>query len=104
MSDISRRQFVKLAALIATSAYPGNLLAEPSPQPGEPEWIPSDPPNRPFGEAKGIFPGRVTWVRDVRATPWDGKTGKWWEEKNINQSVLDQMMARSLCGLTGAAE
>ena len=37
----------------------------------------SDTPNVPIGTAKGINPGRVTWVRDIAATPWDGKTGKW---------------------------
>lgn len=59
-------------------------------------WEPTDPPNTPMGAAQGIMPGRVTWVRDARVTPWDGKTGFWWEEGNINQPVLDAMFARSL--------
>ncbi len=66
-------------------------------------WEPSDPPNTPMGTARGIFPGRVTWVRDARVTPWDGKTGLWWEEGNINQPVLDAMFARSLNALGGEA-
>ena len=60
-------------------------------------------PNSPVGDAKGIFPGRVTWVRDVNATPWDGKTGKWWEAGNINEEALAAMFSKSVRGLTGAA-
>ncbi len=59
--------------------------------------------NQPVGTAKGIYPGRVTWVRDVRATPWDGKTGKWWEPGNINEEVLGSMYSGSLQGLTGSS-
>lgn len=65
-------------------------------------WEPSDAPNSPIGEAKGIFPGRVTWIRDLRATPWDGKTGTWWDEKGINQDVLNDMLVKSLRALTGS--
>jgi len=60
-------------------------------------------PNRPLGTAKGIYPGRVTWVRDIRATPWDGKTGKWWAQGNINEVVLATMYSKSLQGLTNAS-
>ena len=59
--------------------------------------------NQPVGSAKGIYPGRVTWVRDVRATPWDGKTGKWWESGNINEEVLASMYSKSLQGLSGSS-
>ncbi|NJD10380.1 MAG: DUF362 domain-containing protein [Gemmatimonadetes bacterium] len=64
-------------------------------------WEPSDAPNTPIGTAQGIFPGRVTWIRDVRVAPWDGKTGRWWEDGNINQPVLNDMFAKSLNALTG---
>jgi Domain of unknown function (DUF362) len=101
MPEITRRKFVQLATGSAVASCMGNMVAQQPPAPEEPLWTPSDPPNTPIGQAKGIFPGRVTWVRDVRATPWDGKTGKWWEEKNINQEVLDRMFSRSLCALTG---
>ena len=60
--------------------------------------------NEPIGTAKGIYPGRVTWVRDTTATPWDGKTGKWWEEKNINEKALAKMVSSSLKALTGEKE
>jgi len=67
-----------------------------------PKWIPATKPNAPIGKARGIFPGRVTWLRDVRATLWDGKTGRWWDEGNIDQAVLDGMFSKSLQALSGA--
>jgi Bacterial Ig domain/Domain of unknown function (DUF362)/Concanavalin A-like lectin/glucanases superfamily len=62
-----------------------------------------DAPNSPMGVAKGLFPGRVTWIRDTNATPWDGQTGFWWQDTTgINQAAVDRMMSRSLRALTGA--
>lgn len=61
-----------------------------------------DNSNKPIGIAKGIYPGRVTWIRDTTATPWDGQTGNWWFEGNINESALAKMYSRSLQSLTGA--
>ena len=62
---------------------------------------PGDPPNTPMGVGKGIFPGRVVWVRDPAATPWDGVTGHWWDDAATDQKVVDQMTARSLHSLAG---
>lgn len=59
--------------------------------------------NKPMGEAKGIFPGRVTWVRDAQVARWDGKNGQWWQDGNIDQHRLDAMYAKSLCALTGSS-
>jgi hypothetical protein len=62
-----------------------------------------DPPNSPMGVAKGIYPGRVTWIRDTNATPWDGKAGYWWQDTTgINQDAVDRMTSLSLEALTGA--
>lgn len=55
----------------------------------------------PIGQGKGIYPGRVTWIRDTEAARWDGN-GLWWDEANIDQVRLDSMYAKSLCALTGA--
>jgi len=45
--------------------------------------------------------GRV--IRDLAATPWDGKTGNWWDEgTGISQPAVDNMMSRSLRALAGA--
>jgi hypothetical protein len=83
-----------------------SILAQPTPPSAVPEiepaaWAPSDAPNKPIGEAKGIFPGRVTWIRDARASRWDGATGKWWEPGNIDEGVLAEMFSKSIRGLTG---
>ncbi|MDP4091160.1 MAG: carbohydrate-binding protein, partial [Bacillota bacterium] len=60
-----------------------------------------DPPNSPIGIGKGIFPGRVTWVRNLNAATWDGSTGYWWESKNTNQALVDGMVSDSVQALTG---
>ncbi len=61
-----------------------------------------DPPNSPVGTAKGILPGRVTWMRDTNATPWNGRTGYWWQDTNgVNQAAVDRMISWNLRALTG---
>ncbi|MCM1312788.1 MAG: DUF362 domain-containing protein [Bacteroides sp.] len=59
-------------------------------------------PNSPMGEAKGIYPGRVTFIHNKDAARWDGTTGHWWDEGNIDTEILDGMYDKSLCGLTGS--
>lgn len=55
-----------------------------------------------IGQGKGIFPGRVTWIRDLDATRWNGRDGHWWDEASIDQTALNSMFDRSLCALTGS--
>lgn len=55
-----------------------------------------------IGEGKGIFPGRVTWIRDTNATRWNGRDGNWWDDASIDQDVLDSMFDASILSLTGA--
>jgi uncharacterized protein (DUF362 family) len=56
----------------------------------------------PIGEAKGANPGRVVWVHDSNATNWGGLgDGHWWENNHTIQTVVDQMMSRSLRELSG---
>lgn len=57
--------------------------------------------NKPSGDAKGIFPGRVTWVHDPEVARWNGVDGHWWDDGNIDQAHLDVMYAKSLCALSG---
>jgi len=64
-------------------------------------FIPAEPPNSPMGVAKGIYPGRVVWVREPDATRWDGSTGKWWDDNNTNQDVVDYMVSKTIQTLTG---
>jgi len=81
-------------------------------------------PNHPIGVAKGIFPGRVTWVYDRNATNWDGvevpSTGNkntdgnlrgYWGTSSVaggdltgtftNQTEVNHMFSQNLQWLTG---
>jgi len=64
-------------------------------------FIPAEPPNSPMGVAKGIYPGRVVWIRDPDATSWDGSTGKWWDDNNTSQDIVDYMVSKAIQTLTG---
>ncbi len=67
---------------------------------GDSLFVPTDPPNTPMGIARGIFPGRVVWVRDSTAAHWNGITGNWWSDVNTNQTAVDSMLSKSLRALT----
>jgi hypothetical protein len=104
-----RRMFLKsLAAAPAAGLvrFPCGVVAEALAQPrgsmapAQP-FQPSDGANNPVGEAQGIHPGRVTWVRDPKATSWDGATGQWWEDACNDQGAVDRMTSRVLQDLTG---
>jgi hypothetical protein len=69
--------------------------------PSEP-FKPTDNVNSPIGAGKGIFPGRVVWVRDAGATTWDGVTGHWWDDVNNNQKAVNGMASRLVRNLTGS--
>jgi len=64
-------------------------------------FTPSDPPNNPLGVARGINPGRVVWVHDANSVSWDGRSGAWWDEGNVHQPVVNEMVSKSICWLTG---
>lgn len=64
-------------------------------------FVPIDPPNSPVGVGKGICPGRVVWVHDPSATAWDGVTGFWWEDRNLDPHAVDSMVSRTLRTLAG---
>ncbi|NQT82765.1 DUF362 domain-containing protein [bacterium] len=91
-----------LAAICATAAvmaiwWASTMTAE---RPAEAAFTPTDSPNAPIGEGKGIYPGRVVWVHDPAATVWDGANGSWWDDDNTDQSVVDRMIAKAIRSLT----
>ena len=118
LKRMSRRDFIRSVAAdtaaigLASSLTPLSSLAQTTISPATPvaqsaptspqTWTPSDSPNQPIGAAKGIFPGRVTWVRDPAVARWDGKTGHWWDEGSIDQTALERMWSRCLQGTSGA--
>lgn len=70
------------------------------------DFVPTDPPNSPIGEAKGIFHGRVVWVHDPNATYWDPAWNErtdifFWDDDHTNQVVVEEMMSKAVCWLTG---
>ena len=61
-------------------------------------------PNLPIGVAKGLYPGRVVWAHDPKATDWEGPgQGHWWEGGHTNQSVVERMMSGAVRQLSGKA-
>ncbi|HXP40797.1 MAG TPA: hypothetical protein VN833_11015, partial [Candidatus Acidoferrales bacterium] len=79
--DMTRRQF---AMALAAATYLRPSLFEPL---------------SPSGVPRGVVPGRVTWAHDPAAVTWDG-AGSWWTDAHNDQSVIDRMVSRSICGLT----
>ncbi|NHJ85659.1 MAG: DUF362 domain-containing protein, partial [Asgard group archaeon] len=64
------------------------------------------PGNEPVGVGKGIFPGRVVWIHNPNATNEDCSNVKkdyWYEDKNTNQWVVNNMLSEGLQKLTGAS-
>jgi uncharacterized protein (DUF362 family) len=82
---------------ILASAFAAARAAEPA------RWTPTDPPNQPIGQAKGVLPGRVVWVHDPNAAKWDGDTsrGGWFEDRFTDPAIAEQMLSKSLRLLTG---
>ena len=66
-------------------------------------FTPTESSNSPMGMAKGIYPGRVVWVRDADAANWDGSTGNWWDDSNTDQKTVDAMVSSAVRTLTGAS-
>ena len=80
--EMTRRQFA--LSIAAASSLPSSLF---------------EPALSPLGVPRGVAPGRVTWAHNPAAVTWDG-TGSWWTDDHNNQSVIDSMVSRSICGLT----
>src|SRR5574344_332151 len=57
--------------------------------------------NVPFGEGKGIFPGRVVWAHDPKATNENCNGNYWYKDENTNKAVIDNMVSLSIQQLTG---
>jgi hypothetical protein len=78
---------------IAAGQQRGGMAADP--------FKPSEGVNQPLGVGRGIHPGRVVWVRDAKATSWDGATGHWWDDANTDQKVVHGMTSRLVRNLSG---
>jgi hypothetical protein len=67
-----------------------------------PKMGPDDGPNQPFGVALGIFPGRVVWVWNPKATNPD-QTNNYTRHlpQNTNQAVVSEMVQNSVKKIGG---
>ncbi len=62
--------------------------------------------NEPIGAARGIFPGRVVWVRNPDATngQMTNKSGDFWfMDKNCPQAAVDSMLVSGIRRIAGKA-
>jgi uncharacterized protein (DUF362 family) len=113
MTHLTRRDFLKLSAIVAGTLTGQSLLNACNPRPtAEPTQLaeptkPAEPTKlaptsgNVLGVGRGIFPGRVVWVHNPRATMWDGQSDFWWNEKFTDQNLVNEMFSHSLRQLTG---
>ncbi|MBN1391310.1 MAG: SMP-30/gluconolactonase/LRE family protein, partial [Sedimentisphaerales bacterium] len=59
--------------------------------------------NSPIGNAIGVNPGRVAWIRDANATNWSGGTTAPFPYENIctDQAVVNEMFSKGIRALAG---
>ena len=100
---MDRRCFLKsLAAANAPLLWtPEASAQQKGGMPPTDPFKPTEAPNNPFGEGKGIHPGRVVWSRDAKAATWDGTSGHWWDDASTDQKAVNRMTSGLLRSLTG---
>ena len=109
----NRREFVKQVGLgILATSVPSVLLHGASiagqQNPVKPvtkyDWKP-DLINKPIGDAKGIFPGRVAWAHAPGAAHWGGNwksmESPWWLDENTDQHKVNEMVADLITKVSG---
>lgn len=104
---VSRREVLRAAgASVALLGFPGSLLESDAEILTRYDYSPQSR-NAPLGTARGIFPGRVAWTHDPKATRWSGQidstTDSWWSDAGTDQQRVDAMVSAALRQLTGAA-
>jgi hypothetical protein len=95
---------VALSGLVFTLVYDGQLLLAGTQ--AQDKLGPDDGPNQPVGKAQGIYPGRVVWVWDPKATNENCTTtfdtqDWYWKPRNIDEKVVGNMFRNSLNRLAG---
>lgn len=58
-------------------------------------------PNQPMGVGKGIFPGRVVWIRDTNAVNQTSPNDYLSLDNNTNQNEVNNMLSKAIHDLTG---
>jgi len=60
-------------------------------------------PMIPWGEGRGIYPGRVVWSYDTASTSWTGEKIYWWSDASIDSVTVNYMLSRGIRKLTGTS-
>lgn len=104
---------IKLLCILFIVGIPYGILSaqqpekKPAPAKGKYDWKPEEP-NRTIGEAKGIYPGRVSWVHMPGVAHWNGNwrslENPWWSDESTDQEGVSRMLATILCSLTNRKE
>ncbi len=92
---------IPAAGLIENPALSGAALEQQGAPPQVDPFHPSEGANNPVGESRAIHPGRVAWVRDAKATSWDGVTGHWWDDASTDQRAVNHMTSWLVQRVTG---
>ena len=84
-NSIDRRDFMGAVGLSALALNPAlaKLASESA------RWAPAEEPNRPVGEAKGIFPGRVVWISADRLNDADTGTSYYLARVKLTASASE---------------
>lgn len=105
--ELTRREV--LAGSVGAVGVCPRALAQGRRPPAEP-FVPSEGPNKPMGQGKGIFPGRVVWAHNPKVARWDGvternavksATGEWWDDANCDPKIVEEMFSAAIQSLTG---
>jgi uncharacterized protein (DUF362 family) len=101
MTPLTRRQFLKLSAAAAGTLASQCLLSACGQKPATGPTRPAPTSGNVLGVGRGIFPGRVVWAHNPKATMWDGQSDFWWAEEFTDQNLVSEMLSGSLRQLTG---
>jgi hypothetical protein len=101
MSPLTRREFLKLSTMAVGALAGQSLLSACDQRSAVPPTRPTPISGDVLGVGRGIFPGRVVWAHNPKATMWDGQSDFWWAEKFTNQNLVSDMLSQSLRQLTG---
>lgn len=88
--------YLFILALVLGSVITINYAIEPDFSKVVSTFVPYEGPNSPIGVGKGLFSGRVVWVRDTASTNWDGKEKYWWDDEHTDQRVVSNMFSEML--------
>jgi hypothetical protein len=86
---------------LAGAPVAGLVLGQQRPGVAQERFKASEGANNPMGTARGIHPGRVVWLRDPKATTWDGVTGHWWDDAYTDERAVSAMASRAIETLAG---